>query len=122
MGAGVAHIQAGALDADLLSWKEAELRAKKERQSAIETYYFLHRDTLLSMEQGQSLPIFQALQQQGWLRHERIDLKDAVRGRYRRTYACLSHRWESKEHPDPRGEQLARVQEYLHADPQGASL
>mmetsp|Transcript_1105 Transcript_1105/g.1731 ORF Transcript_1105/g.1731 Transcript_1105/m.1731 type:complete len:334 (-) Transcript_1105:44-1045(-) len=118
MGAGAAHVQAAVLDADIVSWKEAELRAKREGQSAIETYYFLHRDTLLSMEQGQLLPVFQALQHQGWLRHERIDLQDAVRGRYRQRYACLSHRWESKEHPDPRGEQLALVQEYLQADPQ----
>jgi len=92
--------------------KEAELRAKQDGQTTEQQYYFIHRNTILSYEPGTPLPIFQSLQH-GQLQPLAVNLRDAVHGHYRSGFVCLSHRWETREHPDPRGEQLAALQQYF---------
>ena len=48
---------------------------------------------------------------------EPVSVRRAVRGDHRGIYAAISHCWESAAFPDHSGEQLARIQEHLRANP-----
>jgi len=68
------------------------------------------------------LPVMLSLQElrktrPTWLTRKKITFEGALSGAYVDEYAALSYRWETAEHPDPRGMQLRALQEYLRAHP-----
>ena len=52
-----------------------------------------------------------------WLELRFIRFDAACRGEYHDEYLAVSHRWDTKQRPDPSGEQLSKIRNFLTAKP-----
>jgi len=81
------------------------------------TYFFLPRDELLKLP-GDRMPVFQKLASEGKLKKVTMSVEQLLERIYLGEYACISHRWTNKHHPDPKAEQLREIQEYAKQHPE----
>lgn len=65
------------------------------------------------------MPSFHEARKRGLLHREEINLKEAVRGRYKELYLAVSHRWETSDSPDPTGQQASKLLTYLRENADG---
>jgi hypothetical protein len=54
----------------------------------------------------------------GWLHLKSWSLGDAILEKYKNEFLVISHRWHTPQHPDPKGDKVALLQEYLAEHPQ----
>ena len=89
------------------------------KEAPIVRYFFLIAAKVRESTE-QTLPPLQALLDQGggWIVEKEMNFDDACRGQYLREYTTVSHRWQTQDHPDPDGVQLAELRKYLHAHPE----
>jgi hypothetical protein len=77
-------------------------------------FFFVDRSDLLALDSSRGgLPSHEEFKKRGLLHRECLNLADALRGRYKKSHLCLSHRWYEADVPDEDGSQLRALQEFL---------
>ena len=81
------------------------------------SFYLIDADYIRDSDE-QSLPKMLSLQelrsmQPSRVHKELVTMADVIAGKFEEDVLAVSHRWETKEHPDPTGTQLAALRAYL---------
>lgn len=80
-------------------------------------FYFVDADKIRTWSGG-PLPHHQELLAWGgWLHLKTWSLGDAINGMYTQHFLVISHRWHTPDHPDPKGDKVADLQDYLAQNP-----
>ena len=98
--------------------EEASARVAREEAEDECTFSFVTAAAVLEST-GTALPACQELaKQEGALVQHTLSMGEAYRNKYRGKWLAISHRWETPSQPDPEGEQLKAVKEYLMKNPE----
>jgi len=98
-------------------------RAQQRVPSKPVKYYFVLADKVRESTRT-TIPALQTMLEdpelRGWIVTRELNFDDAIRGRYRKEYVSVSHRWMTegapeprRAPPDPKGVQFAAIKQYL---------
>merc|ERR1719374_160742 len=100
---------------ELRELRRAEQQVAHEEKRQECTFFFLDAE-FVRRTSAKSLPAYSELKKQNVLVRRTLNQPEAYRAQYTKEFVAVSHRWGSREEPDPGGDQLQALKTYLRTD------